>query len=145
MHISCPHCKKPIELADLPSGGVITCAGCGSSFQIDKLATASWDAAASKVIGKFEVLGTVGHGAFGTVLTFLAKHASSRVASVGATKVLEQMTATTDPVALLTRNIQADGVPMVHRTLGETEPAARPCRPNRPRQSHRTGNGHQYR
>ncbi len=67
MHLACPHCKNPIELADIPSGGEITCAGCGSSFHLDTLATGTWDGAASKRIGKFELLGTVGHGAFGTV------------------------------------------------------------------------------
>ena len=68
MHLRCPHCQNPIELADLPSGGEITCAGCGSSFQVDKFATATWDGPANKRIGKFEVLGTLGHGAFGTVV-----------------------------------------------------------------------------
>jgi serine/threonine protein kinase len=68
MHLRCPHCRNPIELADLPSGGEITCAGCGSSFQLANFSTATWEKPASKRIGKFEVLGTVGHGAFGTVL-----------------------------------------------------------------------------
>src|SRR5450631_120467 len=68
MHLRCPHCQNPIELADVPSGGEITCAGCGSSFQLDKFATATWDGPAKKFIGKFEVLATVGQGAFGTVL-----------------------------------------------------------------------------
>lgn len=52
----------------MPSAGEITCAGCGSSFQLDKFSTATWDGPAKKSIGKFEVLATVGHGAFGTVL-----------------------------------------------------------------------------
>lgn len=68
MHLRCPHCQNPIELADVPSVGEITCAGCGSSFQLDKFATATWDAPANKRIGKFEVVGTLGHGAFGTVV-----------------------------------------------------------------------------
>ena len=69
MHLRCPHCQNPIELADLPSGGEITCAGCGSSFKLaDFASTATWDKAAGKRLGKFEVLSTLGHGAFGTVL-----------------------------------------------------------------------------
>jgi hypothetical protein len=44
MHLRCPHCQNPIELADLPSGGDITCAGCGSSFQLDQFATATFTA-----------------------------------------------------------------------------------------------------
>ena len=67
MHLSCPHCHNPIELADVPDRGEITCAGCGSSFNLDKLSTANWKNE-SKRIGKFEVLSTVGQGAFGTVL-----------------------------------------------------------------------------
>jgi len=67
MHLRCPHCQNPIELADLPSGGEITCAGCGSSFQLDKFATATISTSANKRLGKFEILSTLGHGAFGTV------------------------------------------------------------------------------
>jgi hypothetical protein len=68
MHLRCPHCQNPIELADLPSGGEITCAGCGSSFQLDKFATTTFTTPANKRLGKFEILDTVGQGAFGTVL-----------------------------------------------------------------------------
>ena len=68
MHLRCPHCQNPIELADLPSGGDVTCAGCGSSFQLTDSSTVSWNGLANKRLGKFEVLATVGHGAFGTVL-----------------------------------------------------------------------------
>src|SRR5688572_3980783 len=68
MHLCCPHCQNPIEIADLPSSGEITCAGCGSSFQLANFSTATWDRPAHQRIGKFEVLGTLGHGAFGTVL-----------------------------------------------------------------------------
>jgi WD40 repeat protein len=68
MHLSCPHCHNPIELVDLPSGGEITCAGCGSSFQVaDFVATTLLDKNVGKRLGKFEVLSTVGYGAFGTV------------------------------------------------------------------------------
>jgi serine/threonine protein kinase len=67
MHLRCPHCKNPIELADLPSGE-IPCATCGSSFRLDQMATTAYDEFIGKRFGKFEVLGTVGQGAFGTVL-----------------------------------------------------------------------------
>jgi hypothetical protein len=68
MHLRCPHCQNPIEIADVPSGGDITCPGCGSSFQVAGLSTITWDGPTKKRIGKFEILSTVGHGAFGTVL-----------------------------------------------------------------------------
>src|SRR5437870_1256598 len=68
MHVRCPHCKNPIELVDLPPPGEITCAGCGSSFRLDELPTTAWDQYTGKRFGKFLVVGTVGHGAFGTVL-----------------------------------------------------------------------------
>ena len=68
MHLRCPHCRNPIEVADLPSAGEITCAGCGSSFQLASFSTATCDGPARKRIGKFDIISTVGHGAFGTVL-----------------------------------------------------------------------------
>jgi WD40 repeat protein/serine/threonine protein kinase len=68
MHLRCPHCHNAIELADVPSGGDVTCAGCGSSFQLASYTTQSWQKPDTKRIGKFEVLDTVGHGGFGTVL-----------------------------------------------------------------------------
>jgi hypothetical protein len=68
MHVHCPHCKNPIEVVDEPPPGEITCAGCGSSFRLDELATTAWDQFTGKRFGKFEVIGTVGRGAFGTVL-----------------------------------------------------------------------------
>ncbi len=68
MHVRCPHCQNPIEFADVPSGDEVTCAGCGSSFQLANFSTITWDGATKKRLGKFEVLSTVGHGAFGTVL-----------------------------------------------------------------------------
>lgn len=68
MHVRCPHCHNGIEIADLPEGGEIACAGCGSSFQLASMATASWQQPENKCIGKFEVLSTLGQGAFGTVV-----------------------------------------------------------------------------
>jgi hypothetical protein len=46
MHLCCPHCQKPIELADVPSSGQITCIECGSSFNLDPNATRSQSPAA---------------------------------------------------------------------------------------------------
>src|SRR6516162_6164497 len=68
MHLRCPHCQNPIEIADVQSGGEITCPTCGSSFQLAGVSTVTWDGPTKKRIGKFEILSTIGHGAFGTVL-----------------------------------------------------------------------------
>jgi serine/threonine protein kinase len=67
MHLHCPHCHNPIEVADLPSGGEITCLGCGSNFQLTGVSTAAWDKPAQERLGKFELLGILGQGAFGVV------------------------------------------------------------------------------
>jgi len=39
MHLCCPHCQNPIELADVPASGAITCDERRSSFNIDPHAT----------------------------------------------------------------------------------------------------------
>jgi eukaryotic-like serine/threonine-protein kinase len=67
MHILCPHCKNPIELVRLNPADEVTCTACGSSFHIDQGSTAGWADVSGSSIGRFAVLGTVGHGAFGTV------------------------------------------------------------------------------
>jgi formylglycine-generating enzyme required for sulfatase activity/tRNA A-37 threonylcarbamoyl transferase component Bud32 len=67
MHLCCPHCQNPIELADVPSSGEITCTGCGSSFHIDPYATRSEAVSAGQRLGKFELLTWLGQGAFGAV------------------------------------------------------------------------------
>jgi hypothetical protein len=54
-------------LVDLSQGGTITCAGCGSIFQLANASTAAWQKPENRRIGKFEIIGAVGQGAFGTV------------------------------------------------------------------------------
>jgi WD40 repeat protein len=68
MHLRCPHCRNPIEVADLSVAGEITCTACGSSFRLEEVSTTAWDEYTGKRFGKFEVVGVVGRGAFGTVL-----------------------------------------------------------------------------
>src|SRR4051794_36479538 len=67
MELRCPHCQYPTDLVDLPEGGTITCAGCGSIFQLAHASTDAWQKPANRRIGKFEILDVVGQGAFGTV------------------------------------------------------------------------------
>jgi tRNA A-37 threonylcarbamoyl transferase component Bud32 len=66
MHILCPHCRNPIELVTLTPHDEIACPSCGSSFRLETEPTTTAARAGAKV-GRFEVLGTVGQGAFGTV------------------------------------------------------------------------------
>ena len=63
MHLCGPHCQNPIELADVPASGEVTCAECGSSFNLDPYLTRSEATAAGKRLGKFELLSSVGQGA----------------------------------------------------------------------------------
>jgi WD40 repeat protein/tRNA A-37 threonylcarbamoyl transferase component Bud32 len=67
MHILCPHCRNPIEVVKLTPRQEITCPSCGSSFRLETVSTTGGESGAGHKVGKFEVLDTVGHGAFGTV------------------------------------------------------------------------------
>src|SRR5262245_12060343 len=63
MHLLCPHCHNPIELVRLDASE-IACPSCGSSVRLEGGST---PALGRTQIGKFELLTTVGSGAFGTV------------------------------------------------------------------------------
>jgi WD40 repeat protein/tRNA A-37 threonylcarbamoyl transferase component Bud32 len=66
MHILCPHCRNPIEVVKITSREEIACPSCGSSFRLETDSTTGWKPGGDK-LGKFELLETVGQGAFGTV------------------------------------------------------------------------------
>ncbi|MBI1914702.1 MAG: protein kinase [Planctomycetes bacterium] len=67
MHILCPHCHNPIEVVKLSPREEIACPSCGSSFRLETEATTGWERGPGQKFGKFELMDTVGHGAFGTV------------------------------------------------------------------------------
>src|SRR5438128_9356255 len=67
MHILCPHCHNPIELVKLTPREEIACPACGSTFRLEGGATTGSENSAGWKVGKFELIETVGHGAFGTV------------------------------------------------------------------------------
>jgi tRNA A-37 threonylcarbamoyl transferase component Bud32 len=67
MHILCPHCRNPIEVVKLNPREEITCPSCGSSFRLETESTTSWQRKDGQKLGKYELLDTVGQGAFGTV------------------------------------------------------------------------------
>jgi eukaryotic-like serine/threonine-protein kinase len=69
VHLLCPHCHNPIELVELAGRREVTCAACGSSFQLEGTSTThDWRPQdGQRKLGKVELLGQVGVGAFGTV------------------------------------------------------------------------------
>src|SRR5579871_2744849 len=67
MHLLCPHCHNPIELAKLNNREEIVCTACGSSFTIAGESTVEWPGNRQQTLGRFELLTEVGRGAFGTV------------------------------------------------------------------------------
>src|SRR5215471_15055734 len=67
MHILCPHCHNPIEVVKLTPREEIACPSCGSSFRLETDSTTSDQLRPGQKLGKFELLDTVGQGAFGTV------------------------------------------------------------------------------
>jgi WD40 repeat protein/tRNA A-37 threonylcarbamoyl transferase component Bud32 len=67
MHLVCPHCHNPIEVVRLTPREEIACPSCGSSFHLDGESTTGWVRQPGQRFGRFELLGVVGQGAFGTV------------------------------------------------------------------------------
>ena len=67
MHLLCPHCRNPIEVVKLNPREEITCPSCGSSFRLETESTTSWQRMRGQKLDKYELLDTVGQGAFGTV------------------------------------------------------------------------------
>jgi WD40 repeat protein/tRNA A-37 threonylcarbamoyl transferase component Bud32 len=67
MQILCPHCQSSLDLTDADAAAEIHCPSCGSSFHIERQTTADFKALQSQKLGKFDLLETLGQGAFGTV------------------------------------------------------------------------------
>ena len=68
MHILCPHCQSPVEVVDLAAAaGELTCTACGSRFRVAQSTTTGWSGPAGETLDRFEILDTLGSGAFGTV------------------------------------------------------------------------------
>jgi len=68
MHILCPHCANPIEVIETPMPEELPCPSCGSSIRLERGTTTDWNPhKGQRTLGKFELLGPVGSGAFGTV------------------------------------------------------------------------------
>jgi serine/threonine-protein kinase len=67
MHTLWPHCPSPVEVVDLAAAGELHCTACGSSFRVAQSSTTGYGGPAVDTLDRFEILGTVGNGAFGTV------------------------------------------------------------------------------
>jgi tetratricopeptide (TPR) repeat protein/tRNA A-37 threonylcarbamoyl transferase component Bud32 len=67
MHILCPHCHNPIEVVKINANEEIACPSCGSSFHLETDTTTDPENGAPQKLGRFELMGVLGRGAFGTV------------------------------------------------------------------------------
>jgi WD40 repeat protein/tRNA A-37 threonylcarbamoyl transferase component Bud32 len=67
MHIVCPHCHNPIEVVNVTPREEIACPACGSTFRLEGGATTGSEGSAGWKVGRFDLVETVGQGAFGTV------------------------------------------------------------------------------
>jgi tRNA A-37 threonylcarbamoyl transferase component Bud32 len=67
LHIRCPHCSNPVELLGDISVDSIICQTCGSVFSLVNESEHTQQAPMLKRIGRFEIVGRLGVGGFGTV------------------------------------------------------------------------------
>ncbi|HUY91033.1 MAG TPA: protein kinase [Pirellulales bacterium] len=66
MHIRCPHCQHPVEVAEETQQYLLTCPSCGSQLDLNcEVETAG--AGEPRKIGRFDLLEHVGSGHFGDV------------------------------------------------------------------------------
>jgi WD40 repeat protein/tRNA A-37 threonylcarbamoyl transferase component Bud32 len=68
MHLICPHCHNTVDLDGEAAAGEVLCRVCGSTLPLERAATTDWSPGiAGRKLGKYELIDTVGTGAFGTV------------------------------------------------------------------------------
>jgi tRNA A-37 threonylcarbamoyl transferase component Bud32 len=68
MHITCPNCQNAIEVDQQATPEELLCPACGSTFRLETGATTAWRPKdEERKLGKFDLLDTIGFGAFGTV------------------------------------------------------------------------------
>lgn len=67
LHVRCPHCSNPVELLCDASIDSVVCQTCGSVFSLVNKDEATQQAPILEQIGRFEIVGRLGVGGFGTV------------------------------------------------------------------------------
>ncbi len=67
MHVRCPQCHNPIDLADDSPLSDIACPSCASNFSLLGEETVSYKPGDVKTIGHFELVDQIGAGSFGSV------------------------------------------------------------------------------
>ena len=68
MELQCPYCRSTVGEHNEPSGQEIVCPSCGSSFSPETQATGDWSPRErGRRLGRFELIDSVGVGAFGAV------------------------------------------------------------------------------
>jgi tRNA A-37 threonylcarbamoyl transferase component Bud32/tetratricopeptide (TPR) repeat protein len=67
MPILCPLCHNPVDVVNRSATEEIACSSCGGSFRLESGATTVSQRPTGQTLGKFELIGVVGQGAFGTV------------------------------------------------------------------------------
>jgi tetratricopeptide (TPR) repeat protein/tRNA A-37 threonylcarbamoyl transferase component Bud32 len=67
MHLLCPSCHSSIEVEAPTETREILCPSCQSSIRLEGGSTTGWRSLEGRKLGRFELLETIGAGAFGTV------------------------------------------------------------------------------
>lgn len=87
IRVPCPHCGRAIQIVG-DSGTEVTCASCGSSFQVDSaIAALGRESKPPQSVGRFTVLERLGRGGFGVVYKaadpLLGRHVAIKLPRAG--------------------------------------------------------------
>jgi len=67
LHIRCPHCNNPVELLDDSIDKDVTCATCGSTFNLIEEDDSPEARMSGRKLGRFQLIEQLGIGGFGSV------------------------------------------------------------------------------